>query len=433
MYLTGRLPLLIALGAVPVALLSAAGIDAWLTAAGWVLLCLIAALADAAAAPDPRRMTVRRRLPGRVLLGQPVRAELVLGNAGERTVRGRVRDAWQPTAGAPAERAAIDIPPRESRTIAVSLQPRRRGELRSRFVVVRSDGPLRLAGRQARLDEPGTLRVLPPFTARRHLPSRLARLRELDGNTSVQVRGQGTEFDSLREYVRGDDVRSIDWRATARSSTTMLRTWRPERDRHVVIVIDTGRTAAARVGDGVRMDAAMEAALLLAALATRAGDHVHLLMFDRVIRARVTRVDGPGLLPAMVDAMAPVEPQLIDTDWDAAFAQVRLLTSRPSLVVLLTAQDAPEAARGFLGSLPAVARGAHVLVGAVTDERDPLPERPDAADVYRAAAVEQASHDAAVVAAAIGRAGGEAIAATSEDLPPRIADRYLALKAAGRL
>ncbi|GAA5095818.1 DUF58 domain-containing protein [Microbacterium yannicii] len=433
MYLTGRLPLLIALGAVPVVLLSAAGIDAWLTAAGWVLLCLIAALADAAAAPDPRRMTVRRRLPGRVLLGQPVRAELVLGNAGERTVRGRVRDAWQPTAGAPTERAAIDIPPRESRTIAVALQPRRRGELRSRFVVVRSDGPLRLAGRQARLDEPGTLRVLPPFTARRHLPSRLARLRELDGNTSVQVRGQGTEFDSLREYVRGDDVRSIDWRATARSSTTMLRTWRPERDRHVVIVIDTGRTAAARVGDGVRMDAAMEAALLLAALATRAGDHVHLLMFDRAIRARVTRVDGPGLLPAMVDAMAPVEPQLIDTDWDAAFAQVRLLTSRPSLVVLLTAQDAPEAARGFLGSLPAVARGAHVLVGAVTDERDPPPERPDAADVYRAAAVEQASHDAAVVAAAIRRAGGEAIAATSEDLPPRIADRYLALKAAGRL
>ena len=228
--------------------------------------------------------------------------------------------------------------------------------------------PLGLAGRQGRVDSVASIRVLPPFTARRHLPSRLARLRELDGNTSVQVRGQGTEFDSLREYVRGDDVRSIDWRATARSGATMLRTWRPERDRHVVIVIDTGRTAAARVGDGVRMDAAMEAALLLAALASRAGDHTHLLMFDRVIRARVTGVDGPALLPSLVDAMAPVEPQLIDTDWDAAFAQVRALTSRPSLVVLLTAQDAAEAARGFLGSLPGLTRRAHVLVGSVTDE-----------------------------------------------------------------
>lgn len=433
MYVTGRLPLLLIVGAVPVGLLSAAGVDAWLAVAGWALLCLLLALADAAAAPDPRLVSVSRRLPRRVLLGQPVTAELTLRSTGRHTLRGRVRDAWQPTAGAPAAHPPIVIPPGESRTITMPLLPRRRGELRSEFVAVRSDGPLRLAGRQARLDAPGALRVLPPFTARRHLPSRLARLRELDGNTSVQVRGQGTEFDSLREYVRGDDVRSIDWRATARASTTMLRTWRPERDRHVVIVIDTGRTSAARVGDGVRMDAAMEAALLLAALASRAGDHVHLLMFDRTIRARVTRVDGPALLPAFVDAMAPVEPQLIDTDWDSVFAQVRSLASRPSLVVLLTAQDAVEAARGFLGSLPALTSHAHVLVGTVTDEREQPPARPDADDVYRAAAVARAERDADIVAAAVGRAGAEAIAASPEDLPPRIADRYLALKAAGRL
>src|SRR5690606_7719653 len=162
-----------------------------------------------------------------------------------------------------------------------------------------SSGPFHLGGRQARHDVQGAIRILPAFTSRRHLPSRLARLRELDGNTSIQVRGQGTEFDSLREYVRGDDVRSIDWRATARAESTMLRTWRPERDRQVVILIDTGRTAAARVGDGTRLDASFEAALLLAALASRAGDHVHLLMHDRVARARVTGVDGANLLPAL--------------------------------------------------------------------------------------------------------------------------------------
>ena len=452
MFVTGRLPLLIAAGAVPVVLLASAGVDAWIAAAAWIVLCAAVAFADAAAAADPRRLRVQRRIPRRALLGQSVETELWLQNTGARRVRGRVRDAWQPTAGAPMERPAIDIPPGERRRVIVPLLPRRRGELSSEFVVARSDGPLRMAGRQAKIPARGTLRVLPPFTARRHLPSRLARLRELDGNTSVQVRGQGTEFDSLREYVRGDDVRSIDWRATARAGTTMLRTWRPERDRHVVIVIDTGRTAAARVGDGVRLDAAMETALLLAALATRAGDHTHLLMFDRVTRARVTRVDGPALLPALVDAMAPVEPQLIDTDWDAAFAQVRALTSRPSLVVLLTAQDAPEAARGFLGSLPALARRAHVLVGTVTVPTpspptagasrgasgragpDPLPDGPrDAAAVYRAAAAERGLRDAATVASAIGRAGAEAIADSPEALPPRIADRYLQLKAAGRL
>ncbi len=433
MFVTGRLPLLVALGAVPVVLLASAGVDAWITAAAWIVLCAAIAFADAAAAADPRAIRVQRGVPGRALLGQPVATELWLQNAGDRRLRGRIRDAWQPTAGAPADRPLLDIPGGERRRVGVTLLPRRRGELSSDFVVVRSDGPLRLAGRQARIEARGALRVLPPFTARRHLPSRLARLRELDGNTSVQVRGQGTEFDSLREYVRGDDVRSIDWRATARAGTTMLRTWRPERDRHVVIVIDTGRTAAARVGDGVRLDAAMEAALLLAALASRAGDHTHLLMFDRITRARVTGVEGPALLPALVDAMAPVEPQLIDTDWDAAFAQVRAITSRPSLVVLLTAQDAPDAARGFLGSLPALSRRAHVLVGTVTDTEPTSVQRSDAAAVYRVAAAERAARDAARVAAAIGRAGAEAVADSPESLPPRIADRYLELKANGRL
>ncbi|MDQ1122937.1 DUF58 domain-containing protein [Microbacterium trichothecenolyticum] len=433
MVVTGRLALLVALGVVPLVLLSTAGTPAWAVAGGWVVLCGALAATDAFLAADPRRVEVTRSLPERALRDEPVVGELRVRNLGTRTLRALVRDAWQPTAGAPEERMTFTVPPGERRTATLPLLPRRRGELRSAFVVVRSAGPLGIAGRQAVVDAPGRIRVLPPFTSRRHLPSRLARLRELDGNTTLQVRGQGTEFDSLREYVRGDDVRSIDWRATARAGTTMLRTWRPERDRHVVIVIDTGRTAAARVGDGVRLDAAMEAALLLSVLATRAGDHVHLLMFDRVTRARVTRVDGAQLLPRVVDAMAGVDPQLIDTDWDAAFAQVRALAMRPALVVLLTAADDPEAARAFLASLPAVAARSRLLVATATDGPGEVPEHHDAADVYAAAAIERARHDADRVRGGVVRAGGDAVSASADDLPPLVADRYLALKAAGWL
>lgn len=433
MVVTGRLALFVALGVAPVVLLSTAGVPAWAAVGGWVLLAAALLSVDVALAADPRRVEITRVLPERALRDEPVAGELRVRNLGSRLLRAVVRDAWQPTAGAPADRARVTVPPGERRGTPLPLLPRRRGELRSAFVVVRSLGPLGLAGRQAVIDAPGRLRVLPPFTSRRHLPSRLARLRELDGNTTLQVRGQGTEFDSLREYVRGDDVRSIDWRATARAGTTMLRTWRPERDRHVVIVIDTGRTAAARVGDGVRLDAAMEAALLLSVLAARAGDHVHLLMFDRVPRARVTRVDGTQLLPALVDAMTPVDPQLIDTDWDAAFAQVRGLSVRPALVVLLTAADDPEAARAFLAALPAVAARSRLLVATATDGPGAVPTHRDAADVYAAAAIERARHDATRVRDAVVRAGGDAVSASADDLPPLVADRYLALKAAGRL
>ena len=90
--------------------------------------------------------------------------------------------------------------------------------------------------------------MLPPFRSRRHLPEKLSRLRQLDGQHRAQLRGQGSEFDSLREYVIGDDVRSIDWRATARLRDVMIRTWRPERDRQLLIMLDTGRTSAGRLG-----------------------------------------------------------------------------------------------------------------------------------------------------------------------------------------
>lgn len=433
MYVTGRLPFLVAAGALPVVLLSIAGVNAWVAAAGWLALCAVAAGTDAAAAPSATALVVERQVPRRVLLGQRVVTLLTLRNPGSRRVSGALRDAWQPTAGAPTGRAAFSVAPAGTTEITVPLRPRRRGELSSEFIVVRTSGPLGLAGRQRRLDVRGAIRVLPAFASRRHLPSRVALLRRLDGSASVHLRGQGTEFDSLREYVRGDDVRSIDWRATARSTDTMIRTWRPERDRQVVILVDTGRTAAARVGDGVRLDAAMEATLLLAALAREAGDHVHVVLFDRVVRARISRVEGAALLPALVDAMAEVDAQLIDTDWDAAFAQVAALTTRPSLVAVITAQDAVESARGFLGSLPALTGRTRVVVASVSDDPAPIPERPDAVDVYREAAAARAATESERVAAAIRRAGADVVSGDPDTLPPMLADRYLALKAAGRL
>src|SRR5690606_10328431 len=179
----------------------------------------------------------------------------------------------------------------------------------------------------------------------------------------------------------------------------------------------------------------LEAALLLAALASRAGDHVHLLLYDRVVRARVTGVEGAALLPAMTDAMAGVHARLVDTDWQSAFSAIRTLTTRPSLIVVLTAQDAAESARGFLGAFPSATRSTTVLVGSVTDEEIGAlaRQRQSREDIYLAAAAERTLRDAENVTEAILRAGGEAIAADPESLPPRIADRYLDLKAAGRL
>jgi len=277
--------------------------------------------------------------------------------------------------------------------------------------------------------------VLPPFTSRKHLPSKLARLRDLDGRTQVMVRGQGTEFDSLREYVPGDDVRSIDWRASARVRDVVVRTWRPERDRRVLLVVDTGRSAAGRVGDAPRLDAALDAALLLAALATRAGDRVDLIAHDRVLRASVQGRSMSELLPSMVQAMAPLQAQLVEPDWDRLAAEIMRRAPRRSLVVLLSALD-PSAVQ--YGLLPVVARltAKHVvLLASVADPRlaEMAAARGDVTAAYEAAAAARVGLDRSSVAARLTRAGVLVVEGVPEDLPPRLADAYLALKAAGRL
>src|SRR5699024_3806293 len=150
-------------------------------------------------------------------------------------------------------------------------------------------------------------------------------------------------------------------------------------------------------------------------LASRAGDHVHLVAFDRLVRARETGVDGPRLLPTMVDGLASVEAQMSDTDWDAALAEARRLARRPSRVVILTAQEALSSSRDFLSRLAALPDAATtVLVGTVTDAHLAQIARAGGSvtDYYRAAAAEATRHDADLVASAIARAGAEAIADT---------------------
>jgi len=137
----------------------------------------------------------------------------------------------------------------------------------------------------------------------------------------------------------------------------------------------------------------------------------------------------------MVSAMAPVEPELIEPDWTAVPALVRSITSQHALVVLATTIDAPGASRGLLTVLPQLTRKHTVVVSSVTDPAvlAATLQRSDREDVYTAAAAERAMLDQSRVAAAIRRLGGEVVTGAPQDLPPALADRYIALKAAGRL
>ncbi|KUN75459.1 DUF58 domain-containing protein [Streptomyces griseoruber] len=436
MALTGRAALLAALGSLPVGIWEPSWTGLLAVNAPLALACAC----DYALAAPVRPLRLTRSGDTTARLGEPADVTLTLTNPSRRPLRAHLRDAWPPSSWEPgteteASRHHVTVPAGERRRITTRLRPTRRGDRQADRVTIRSYGPLGLLSRQGTHKIPWTVRVLPPFTSRKHLPSKLARLRELDGRTSALTRGEGTEFDSLRAYVPGDDTRSIDWRATARHSTVAVRTWRPERDRHILLVLDTGRTSAARVGDAPRLDASMDAALLLAALASRAGDRVDLLAYDRRVRALVQGRSARDVLPSLVDAMAPLEPELVETDARTLTTTALRTAPRRSLIVLLTTLDTAPVEEGLLPVLPQLTQRHTVLVASVADPHIArmATSRGNADAVYDAASAAQAQTERHRTAEQLRRHGVTVVDATPDELSPALADAYLALKATGRL
>lgn len=408
---------------------------------GYMVLIVEGALAvgivaDLALAGSVRALRVSRYGDTARRLDEVSEVGVLVVNTGGRRVRGVLRDAWPPSAEASPTRRLIDIPTGERRRFATAIRPRRRTELQAGRVTVRSFGPLGLAARQGNHDVPWSLRVLPAFPSRRYLPEKLAKLRILDGRTAARVRGQGTEFDSLRDYVEGDDARSIDWRATARRSAVVVRTWRPERDRRIVLVLDTGRTSAARIGAAPRLDAALDAALLLGTLASRAGDRVDLIAVDDRPRllSRSARNHGDPL-SGLLEAMAGLHPRLVETDGRRLVAEVLRRVKQRALIVLFTTLDEAAITEGLLPVLPSLTRKHVVMLASVADPQvlAMVGVHDDSRTVYDAAAAERTTAAHRRVTALLRRLDVEVVDAGPAEFASKVSDAYLAMKAAGRL
>lgn len=406
------------------------------TALAWSVVVLALAALDVLLAPGASAVSITRAPLAPVRQGEQTISVLTVRATGRRALRLRVRDAWPPSAQARDDRSRRRLRAGEHVQLTTHLSPQRRGSCHAQRVTVRSYGPLGLAGRQLGRSVPGTLLVLPPFVSRRYLPSRLTRLREMDGRAPVMVRGAGTEFDSLREYVMGDDVRSIDWRSTARRGEVLVRTWRPQRDRRVVIVIDCGRSAAARLGEATRLDAEIEAALLLATLASQAGDRVDVLTVDQTVRSQVRGLEGSELARALAATLATTRPTLTETNWARAAQAVRQVASQRAAVMILAAVDAAGSMDArTLRALGGLAREHTVVVGSAADGQLEVlrRERSTSDEAYTAAAAERDLLTSQRWRDLLAGQSIRMVSCSAEQLAPAMADTYLDLKAAGQL
>ncbi|MEV4637511.1 DUF58 domain-containing protein [Actinoplanes sp. NPDC049548] len=437
---TRRFALLLALGVPLPALLP----SPWLLTLAVLGLAVGAAVLDALVAAPLTAVTLRRTGAETVWLGETATTTLTVGNTARRPMWLRLRDRWVPSAGADRTEHRLNLLAGEEQQVTTTLTPTRHGDRAAVRVTLRSYGPLGLAYRQRsqrwneQVTPTWTLRVLPRFPSRRLLPEKLAKLRVFDGAVVTRGRGQGTEFDVLREYVVGDDVRSIDWRASARTHDVVVRTWRPERDRRVVCVLDTGRTSAARIGDEPRLDAAIDAALLLAVLASKADDRVDLLAVDTAVRAKVEGGGHRTKLPRLISSMASLEPALVETDFGLVAGDLLRRDHKRAMVVIFSALDAAPIIEGLLPVLSRLTTKHRVVLAAVRDpETARLAELPStgatAEDVHLAAAAELALGERDRVRALLTQQGVIVVDELRETFASKVSDAYLMLKAAGRL
>ena len=315
-----------------------------------------------------------------------------------------------------------------------SLVPRRRGRHTLPAMAVRRDGPLGLGRWYHRAGEAAEVLVYPDLPAARRLALAVRQGRFRDpGRMTRGPLGLGTDFESIRDYNSDDDIRQVNWRATARLGRPMSNQYRIEQDRDIVCVVDCGRLMGAPLaGSLTRLDAAIDATAAVALVADEVGDRCGAVAFDAAVRRSVSPRRSGG--DAVVRAVFDLEPISVDSDYELAFRTMG--GAKRAMVLVFTDLLEEAAARPLIEAVPLLARRHAVVIATAADpdfERlvSTPPER--VSDVYRAAAALDVLDAQERVAGRLRRAGADVIEAPPARLGAACIGAYLRAKSLARL
>lgn len=328
------------------------------------------------------------------------------------------------------------VPNRGNAGLTATVTAVRRGSHAIPPAATRREGPLGLGRWYHRAGQETTVVVYPNMPAARRIATevRLGRF----GDTARRSRGPlglGTELESIREYLPDDDIRQVNWRATARLGSPMSNTYRVEQEREVLVLLDTGRLMMAPVGDGTertRLDVAVDATAAVAAVADVVGDRIGLVAFDSSLRRRLApRRDGGDVVVA---AIHDLEPSAGESDFELAFRTVA--HNKRAFVLLLTDLLEETASRPLLDAIPILARHHSFAVAGVSDPAVEaalsMPAR-QPSDAYRTAVAVDIERSRRSVASTLSGYGATVVDVPAEALPRRCVSVYLRAKRRARL
>ena len=420
---TGRLAALLFVAAGFTAIAGLIG-AAWTAAAASLVVISALTLVDLLRTLRPAALAVRGPASVQCQVGQESRLPLEFRNTGARAARTRIRIAWLPSVTCTPAQVSVQLEAGAQAHLDCRLTPRRGGEIPAGPIAIRSFGPLGLAGWQANATIATRLFAAPAFPSAAILPAKLTAMAQADGRNAVRQRGEGTEFDTLREYVVGDDRRSIDWRASARSPNLVVRTWQPERDRSLLIVVDCGRLAAARIGDFTRLQRYLDATLLVTALAVHAGETVEVLAFDTKPQRQARSRNRAGALAVVGAALTGLNARMVQTDYAALGRDLGERARGRQSVIVMTALGVQHGDVSLLAKLGPLATRREVLLADVANQRPPKTLDP-LVNAYRAAASAKSTRSLEQARAQLKAGGLISMTAPAHTFASDLADTYL--------
>jgi uncharacterized protein (DUF58 family) len=298
-----------------------------------------------------RRVDVARQVASVFSVGRPNLVTLHLRSRSGRALRGVVADDPLEDCETSGSPAAFELAAHGATTVRYRLLPSRRGRRELGAVTVRYPSPLGLVARQERTLLAASVDVYPDVHAARALELLRRQGRQDARLGSLRVRGGDTEFERLRPYQVGDEVRHIDWRASARHDELVIRQRQAESNQNVVFALDVGRGMRGESGGLTAIDHALNAALLAADVVLRGGDKAGLLVFDEVPRCFVPPTGGAGGARKLTRAVYALEAGLAATNYRAATTFLRAQVRSRSLFVVFTNLLDPRSAGELVSSM----------------------------------------------------------------------------------
>ena len=386
----------------------------------------------------PEGFTVRREFERRFAIGDSAKVSLLIENDSPRSFQIRVKDEYPPAMMLDGAREAeFTVDAQTNAEFSYNVTPPTRGKFEFGRIAVRYLSRLGLIWCQTSLGEEQSVKVYPNMRRAREMELKALGARSFLAIQRRAVRrGEGREFESMRDYVRGDELRHISWTATARRGKLTTRQYQIERDQTVIIALDAGRLMTGRIGDETKFDTALHASLALMSAAARAGDNCGLLVFGRRVRKYLPPKRGAEHIDAVLEALHDLEPELIEPSYARAFQFIASNTKKRSFVVILTDLVDKDSSKELINSLKLL-RPRHLPLVATIGDRDlnaAVSQTPkDIKEVFTQSAAEEIIHQRESALRLVESIGGMALDVTGQTLAPRLLESYLKVKERGLL